>query len=154
MSLYPKAPLTPSLELMDANEVAKRIIEGMETGKITFPFTTSKYGNSYKLPGLTKGDFTGPCLRLADDPDDVKNPGRGSDDIATYNRVWDEIHAEKSALAGVSVIEYSSKPAYIAALALESTHLDPLKWADGTIAANEVASFTALKTKLTVSEEL
>lgn len=150
MSLYPKASeasLAP--DPMDPEIVAARILEGMETGKITFSFTTASYGSTYELPGLKRGDFLGPCLMLPDDPDDAENPGRGSDDKDTFNQVWDEIHAEKVDLANVQPAEFDAKGEYVAALQEKATRLDPTKWADGTIAASGASDFSELKTKLT-----
>ncbi len=162
MSLYPKAPLAPPVlrDPVDADEIARRIIEGIETGKITFPFDTKRYGNTYELPGFGKNPeqakphFLGPCLRLPDDPTDLKNPGRGSNDMATFNQVWKEIHRDKLNLAKVRAVSFSTKAQYILALGEKAKHLDPQKWADGAIAAAGVADFAALKTKLTEGIEL
>jgi hypothetical protein len=141
---------------MDAEEIARRVIEGFETGQITFPFTTSVYGSTYELPSKKRGDFLGPCLLLPDDPTDPENVSRGSDDAATFNRVWNEIHREKEDLTKVNAAEYDTKTDYEAALnqARKTGHLDISKWADGTIAAAGVVSFAALKTKLTSPEGL
>lgn len=161
MSLYPKAPDAPaSISPADPAEIAKRIIAGFETGTITFPFTTAKYGDNYKLPPdlgknpeLAKAHFVGPCLLLADDPGDPEAPGRGSGDIATFNKVWDEIHKEKAALTGVNPVDHPTEAKYVAALDAEAVHLDGQTWADGTIAAEEVADFASLKAKkLAVAE--
>ena len=149
MSLYPKSPeRVAAPQAMDADLVAARILEGMETGKITYSFTTATYGATYTLPGLSRADFLGPCLLLPDDPDDSENPGRGSDDVATFNRIWDEIHREKLELGKVNAIEHSTESEYVAALQDRAKHLDPQKWADGTIAAAEVTGFSELKAKL------
>lgn len=146
MPIYPRAPTAPkSITPMDPAVVAARIIEGMETGKITYSFTTAKYTDTYPLPGFSRGDFLGPCLLLAD----VAGKGQGSDDVATFNKVWDEIHREKDALAGVNPVDSGDEAEYVAALTAKARHLDPQKWADGTVASREVADFAALKTKLT-----
>lgn len=150
MSLYPKSPeKVAAPEPMDEDLIAARILEGMETGQITYSFATATYGNTYELPGYSRGDFLGPCLLLPDDPDDSENPGRGSDDKATFNRIWDEIHAEKADLANVQPAEFDTKSEYVAALQKKATRLDPTKWADGTIAATEASDFSELKAKLT-----
>ncbi len=68
--------------------------------------------------GLTKAQAIGPVLN-------------GSDDIATFNEMWDVVEAERLSLHAVNLTAFATEAQYKSALAELITHLNPTLWVEG-----------------------
>lgn len=81
---------------------------------------------------------------------------QGSDDVAGFERAWDEIEAERVAMAAVSPASCATESAYRNELTAISKHLDAQLFVNGTLAEAGVATWAELKSKLApaVVEEL
>lgn len=82
--------------------------------------------------GKTKAEAIGPCLQ-------------GSDDVATFNRLWAEIEAEGKALRRVSVESARDETEYRAELAKVAKRLDVDAWIAGIKAEKGAKNFSELK---------
>lgn len=119
MGIYPKAKVEKTIEKLDKGVVAAKCIERMELGE-------------------SKAQAMGECLRTGEHS--------GSDDIDTFNEVWDAIIAESHTLRSTPVPDTATK--YKAALSAASTYLDSDKWYSDVLLEKGVKTFTELKATL------
>lgn len=82
--------------------------------------------------GLTKAQAIGQVLK-------------GSDDVETFNEVWNKIEAEGLAFRQVNTNSYETLDEYKIALTKATTYLDIDKWYTGFLAESGVASWDELK---------
>lgn len=85
------------------------------------------------VAGKTKAEAIGPVLS-------------GSDDVDTFNTVWDSIIASGQAMRCVNPSEYETEEAYLADLETASGYLNASTWYAGLLAEKEVESFSELIT--------
>ena len=77
---------------------------------------------------------------------------KGSNAVRKVSAVYDEIKAEKQAMANVSISDCKTEKEYTGKLAAREKHLDPAKYFAGVKAEAVVTTWTALKTKLSPVE--
>jgi len=85
--------------------------------------------------GKTKAQAIGPVLN-------------GSDDVSTFNLVWDEILSEKQKLSNINPKDFKTQTEYLNALEEVANYLDINKWLEGIKEVNDVSSWGELSTKL------
>jgi len=82
--------------------------------------------------GLTKAQAIGPVLN-------------GSDDVQTFNEVWNALEAEKNKMSSVSIIDSKDLTDYKNKLGDGITYLDVDTWYSGILEEKEVGDFDNLK---------
>ena len=70
---------------------------------------------------------------------------KGSDDVATFNEVWEALVAEGKAMRSVGV-EDKTEAVYKLALVNSCAYLDSTKWYAGLLKEKDVKTYTELKT--------
>lgn len=75
---------------------------------------------------------------------------QGSDDIATFNRVWNEIVSEGNSFRSLSPADYKTEEEYKAELTKKKKYLDVDLFIAGIKSESSVDSFKDLKEKLDV----
>lgn len=145
MKIYPRA--AEPVEDVEGDpiseaEMVRRVVEAREDGQVTVD------GVVHRIAGESRGACTGACLRLPDDASDPKNPGRGSDQVGLFNRIWGEIDAEAKAMAAINPVDHKDLESYLAALDDAATHLVARLYCDGVLAKAGATDFPALKASL------
>ena len=123
-SVYPRAATTKSVDPIDQVACAERIITAREAS-----------------PRASKALIVGIALQ-------------GSDDVAGFEQVWDDVEAERIAMTAVSAADCASKTAYVDALSVEAEYIDPSLFADGVVAASGSGSWAEFKAGMTAAKEL
>ena len=72
----------------------------------------------------------------------------GSDDVKTFNEVWDEIKKERDELASIDPSRFKNEGEYKSSLASKKRYLDDTKWTNGMLAKYGAENFGELKSKL------
>lgn len=151
MKIYPVIAEKPVEEdgPISESQMARRIIDARETGVVTVGGSFTSGGKTFatgkcKVEGEGKAACLGPCLRLPNDPDATKDPGRGSDQIKLFNRIWKEIDAEAAAMDSVKPGDFTDKAAYKKALAATGEHLSSATYADAIMAKHGVKTHADL----------
>ncbi len=78
--------------------------------------------------GLTKAQAIGPVLN-------------GSDDIVTFNEMWDVVEAERQSLRAINPGAFATEAQYKLAVAEKATHLNPNLWVDGIKAERDITEW-------------
>jgi len=76
----------------------------------------------------------------------------GSNDVKTYDKVWDEIEAERKKLRAISPADHTTETKFKEALTVEANHLDVNTWVAGLKDEADVSTWSALKADATPQE--
>ena len=87
-----------------------------------------------KEDGLSRAEAAGICLA-------------GSDDVATFNRLWKEVDAQAALARSVSPADHDTVGKFKAALSVAAPLLDSTTWYNGLKAEKKVTSYPDLAAK-------
>jgi len=125
--IYLKAKVAPvEYSPIDKEVVATAVIDLVERGASNY----SGFKDGARLPKIHVCSII--CANFNYDPQDVGD-------------VYDEIKAEKQAMASVKIADCSTQTAYVAELDKVSENLDSAKWLAGVKLDAGVTTWTALK---------
>ena len=113
-SVYPRAAVEKAVEAVYPATLAERIIAAREAD-----------------PMSSKAQLVGGVLA-------------GSDDVAGFERVWDEVESERAALEAVRVADYATLSKFKTALSKSANRLDVDTWVDALKAVAGVSTWTEL----------
>ena len=113
-SVYPMVAIKKTVEVIDPELCAARIIAHREAD-----------------PKASKAQLVGGVLA-------------GSDDVAGFERVWDEVESERVALQAVRVADYDTLSKFKTALSKSANRLDVDTWVSALKAVAGVSTWTEL----------